>query len=164
MPGGRPPNLNEQIIEGIVNRVLIGMHEEHAARACGIAPSTYYDWKKRGHDLVKINVLTQEWDHLYISLVQQIETAKGRAIEMLTTDLRKQAIRDPRAAVEMLKYLDARWRYDQKAEERERGAELTITVETVPLDHSDRAVGTTTGDDAGLVGERLRGAAEQRGA
>ncbi len=44
----RPTKLTPEVRERIVGSIRAGAYAEQAARAAGIAPSTYYDWLRRG--------------------------------------------------------------------------------------------------------------------
>jgi len=44
----RPTKLTTQVRERIAESIQAGAYAEQAARAAGIAPSTYYEWIKRG--------------------------------------------------------------------------------------------------------------------
>jgi len=44
----RPTKLTPKVRERIVESIRAGAYAEQAARAAGIAPSTYYDWLRRG--------------------------------------------------------------------------------------------------------------------
>lgn len=47
---GRPSKLTEDRTKRITDAIQIGAYPEHAARAAGIAPSTYYDWMAKGEE------------------------------------------------------------------------------------------------------------------
>ena len=44
----RPTKLTPKVREHIVESIRAGAYAEQAAHAAGIAPSTYYDWLRRG--------------------------------------------------------------------------------------------------------------------
>ena len=104
----RPSLLTEDIITRIVAAVSIGAKPEQAARALGIGRRTWYDWVKRARDATSTGA-PKPGDHLYVTLLDEIDRARGSAYVELMMHFRTLAQRDWRAAMKLLEMTDNDW-------------------------------------------------------
>lgn len=92
---GRPTKLTEKVREQIVSAVREGCYQDVAARAAGIAPSTFYNWKARGEEGGKRNAI-------YVEFLDELTRAEAEAEQLAVHVWRKAFGNDWRAAMEYL--------------------------------------------------------------
>lgn len=75
-PGGRPPELTEELLESIIADIAAAIPYEYAAEANGICEKTLYNWKNHGiHDRAK------GLDTIFSRFLQGIKSAERNRIK-----------------------------------------------------------------------------------
>lgn len=111
----RPSKLDDVLQGKLVARIRAGAFAEQAARACGIAPSTFYAWQARGRAAIASGTKAKA-EQPFVSLVEALDEALADAEIHATTVLRAAMGDDWRAAAW---YLERRHpkRWSRKAAE-----------------------------------------------
>lgn len=76
-PGGRPLELNDELIQKIANNLRAGAYVETAVIVAGCPKATFYSWMKRAHDENETNPL---YKRLLDTVERAIEEAEMRDI------------------------------------------------------------------------------------
>ena len=93
----RPTKLTEPVRERVVTAIRAGNYAESAARAAGIAPSTYYRWIERGE---------REREGIHRDFLEAVRLAEAEAEVHAVALIRRAMAEDWRAA---LAYLERRY-------------------------------------------------------
>ncbi len=93
MAGGRPDKLTVEVQDQIVRAIEAGNYASVAARAAGVAESTFYRWLDRGKS-AKRGKYREFWE--------AITTANARAETSMVEILRNAAEENPRCLLEIL--------------------------------------------------------------
>jgi hypothetical protein len=111
----RPTKLTAELQDRLIRAIRAGAHSEPAARAAGIAPSTYYRWMARGQ---------VESTGLYHELHEAVRQAEAEAEVRAVAVISRAMSDDWRAAVGFLeRRFPSRWRRHQTTELLSKPAE-----------------------------------------
>src|SRR4051794_29882415 len=103
---GRPTKLTPKTQQAIVDAIAAGNYQEIAARAAGVAPSTFYEWKSRGEEGGPGN-------ERFVEFLEAVEGAEAQAELAAVSAMRSAWNKEWRSAIEYLgrRYPD-RWGKD----------------------------------------------------
>jgi hypothetical protein len=106
---GRPTKLTPSCQDRIIQALRAGNHREPAARAAGIAPSTFYAWLERG--------AADPPDSPYAGFAEAVQRAEAEAEVYAVAVIRQAMSEDWRAAVSYLERRHpGRWRRQSSTE------------------------------------------------
>lgn len=74
----RPSKLTPERAEEILSLVRAGNYPETAAKACGVSPAAFYNWKARGEEHRNGNG-TPERERRFVEFVEGLEKAESEA-------------------------------------------------------------------------------------
>tara|TARA_B100000073_G_C23427592_1_gene449871 strand:- start:139 stop:618 length:480 start_codon:yes stop_codon:yes gene_type:complete len=92
--GGRPVKISAQKIEQIVQALRLGYFQEDAAKAVGISPATYFNWRKRGKEAFEKKEqgkVVPEKDKIFLELFDVTEKARTEILGYYLSVNRQQA-------------------------------------------------------------------------
>jgi transposase len=92
--GGRPIKISAQKIEQLVGALRLGYFQEDAAKAVGISPATYFNWRKRGKEAFELREqgkTVPKSEEMFLELFDVTEKARAEILGYYLSINRQQA-------------------------------------------------------------------------